>query len=368
MSFAVSGLRSRGYSARLRRPFVTSRRRVEALTGVLVELELADGTIGHGSAAQTFAVTGESTESIRAVLHGPVTEALTTSGAERGLREHADAVAASCAGNFSAKAAADVALHDAWARTLGVPLVNALGGDVGNALHTDMTISLDTPEAMARAAIDAAGNGFHTLKVKLGSDQHSDLDRLKAVRDAVPAARFRLDANQGWSVKSAIRIIRAIEDAGIPLQLVEQPVPKDDVDGLAAVTAAVDVPIMADESLSSPRDAFEIARRHGADLLNIKLAKCGGVGQALAIADIAQAAGIKCMVGAMLEPRTSIAAAAHVAAAHPAVTLVDLDSAEWVDEPELAGGYSLHGDEMRLCAEPGLGCGPEDPESPERKE
>src|SRR5699024_7835335 len=125
-------------------------------------------------------------------------------------------------------------------------------------LHTDMTISLDTPDAMARAAVDASRSGFRTLKIKLGRDWRADLERLEVVRDAVPAAQFRLDANQGWDVKSAIRIIRAIEDAGVPLQLVEQPVVKDDLDGLAAVTAAVDVPIMADESLSSPRDAFEI--------------------------------------------------------------------------------------------------------------
>lgn len=358
MSFAVTEVRSRKYSARLRRPFVTSRRRVDVLTGVIVELELVDGTVGRGSAAQTFAVTGESAESIASALHSPISEALTAQGTERCLREHADAIAASCVGNSSAKAAADMALHDAWAQSIGLPLANALGGDVNRRLRTDMTISLDTPDAMARAAVAASNDGFGILKIKLGSDWRADLERLTAVRDAVPDTRFRLDANQGWTVKSAIRIIRAIEDAGISLELVEQPVVKDDIDGLAAVTAAVDVPIMADESLSSPRDALGIAATHGADVLNIKLAKCGGIGQAIAIADIARAAGLECMVGAMMEPRISITAAAHVAAAHPAITLFDLDSAEWVDEPELAGGYSLNGDEMLLHAEPGIGCGP----------
>src|SRR5699024_665924 len=198
--------------------------------------------------------------------------------------------------------------HDAWARRLGLPLADTLGGNARSVLHTDMTISLDSQEAMAHAADEAARDGFTTLKVKLGSDWRADLDRLRAVRDVVPNAWFRLDANQGWEPKSAIHIIRAIEDAGIPLELVEQPVDKNDLDGLAAVTAAVDVPIMADESLGSPRDALEIARRGAADLFNIKLAKCGDIRPALAIADIAAAAGRRCMIGAMMEPRISITA------------------------------------------------------------
>src|SRR5699024_6276764 len=246
MPFTVVRLRTRHYSAPLSRPFVTARRRVEHLTGVLVELELDDGTVGHGSAAETLAVTGESQQSIVAALHGPIEEALTSATDARGTREHAAAIAASCAGNFGAKAAAEVALHDAWARRLGLPLADTLGGNARSVLHTDMTISLDSQEAMAHAADEAARDGFTTLKVKLGSDWRADLDRLRAVRDVVPNAWFRLDANQGWEPKSAIHIIRAIEDAGIPLELVEQPVDKNDLDGLAAVTAAVDVPIMAD--------------------------------------------------------------------------------------------------------------------------
>jgi L-alanine-DL-glutamate epimerase-like enolase superfamily enzyme len=351
----VTQVRTRPYSRPLTRPFITSRRRVDTATGVLVEVELDDGTVGHGSAGHSPAVTGESAESITAALHGPIGQALVETDGDGSLRALTEAIAASCVGNWSAKAAADVALHDAWSRALGLPLAEALGGSAGTVLHTDMTVSLDTPGAMARAAEQAADAGFEVLKIKLGSDWRADLDRLRAVHDAAPAALFRLDANQGWEVKTAIRIIRGIEDAGIPLQLVEQPVVKHDLTGLAAVTAAVDVPIMADEAIASPHDAFAIARRGAADLLNIKLAKCGGIGQAMAIADIARAAGIDCMIGAMMEPRISITAAAHIAATHPAITLVDLDSAEWIDDPELTGGYQLDGAEMRLHPGPGLG-------------
>ncbi|MBB3663740.1 L-alanine-DL-glutamate epimerase-like enolase superfamily enzyme [Prauserella sediminis] len=354
---AVADLRARPYSAPLTRPFITARRRVDTMLGVLVEIELADGTVGHGSAGQSLGVTGESVDSVLAVLNGPVKQAL-TERAGTGRREVAAGIAGSCVGNFAAKAAADVALHDAWARTLGVPLAEALGGDTATVLRTDMTVSLDTPQRMADAAVEAVGDGFDVLKIKLGNDWRADLDRLRAVREAAPDVRFRLDANQGWDVKSAIRVIRAIEDAGIPLELVEQPVASRDLAGMAAVTAAVDVPVMADESVSSPHSALEIVQRRAADLLNIKLAKCGGIDEALAIADIARAAGIECMVGAMMEPRISIAAAAHLAAAHPAVTLVDLDSAEWIDDPDLSGGYTLRGSEMHLHPGPGIGFAP----------
>ena len=365
-ALTVTNVYSRNYAGRLRRPFVTSRRRVEEVTGLLVTVELDDGTVGNGSAAETLQVTGESVESMRAVIHGPVTEALTNGPVLGGLRGHADAIAAACVANTSAKAAVDIALHDAWARKLGVPLVEALGGDTGTVLRTDMTVSLAAPETMAQEAVNAFEDGFTALKIKLGDDWLADLERLKVVRDAVPEAEFRLDANQGWDAKSAVRIIRAIQDAHIPLQLVEQPVPKDDLHGLAAVTAAVDVPIMADEAVNSPRDAFEIARAGAADILNIKLAKCGGIGRAIAIADVARAAGLPCMIGAMMEPRISIAAAAHVAAAHPAITLVDLDSAEWIDDRALVGGYTLQGDRLHLLQTPGLGFEPETTEGAKR--
>ena len=350
----VAGVRARPYRGPLRRPFVTSRRRVEAITGVIVELELADGTVGLGSAAETFAVTGESTASIVAAVEGPIGEALV--GPARSVRGHAAAVADSCVANSSARAAVDMALHDAWARVLGVPLVEALGGDAATGLATDMTVSLGEAGDMAQEAAAAVGQGYDVLKIKLGRNWRADLDRLTAVTRAAPSARLRLDANQGWDVKSAIRVIRAIEDAGLPVQLVEQPVDRRDLTGLAAVTRAVDTPIMADEAAATPADALELVSARAVDQINIKLAKCGGIGQALAIADIAAAGGVECMVGAMMEPRISITVAGHVAAAHPNITLVDLDAAEWVDDPDLdTGGYTMRRSVMQLHPDPGIG-------------
>ncbi|GAB3059858.1 dipeptide epimerase [Sediminivirga luteola] len=349
----IEALSTRIGAIPLKRPFITSRRRTESVTVVTVELRLAGGATGIGTAAETFAVTGESAASMAAALDGPIAAALT--GAERSLTGHAEAIAASCASNTSAKAAAEIALHDAWARGLGVPLATALGGDPAAELRTDMTVSLQDPATMAADAVAAAEDGYRTLKIKLGGDWSADMDRLRAVNEAVPEASLRLDANQGWTVKDAIRAIRRIEDEGFPVELVEQPVHREDLHGLRQVTAAVMTPVMADEALTSPADALRLAGMRAADLFNIKLAKCGGIRQALAIADIAHAAGIPCMVGAMMEPRVSITAAAHLAAAHLAITLIDLDPAEWMAENGPAGGYTMHGSRMVLPSAPGLG-------------
>ncbi|WP_288780279.1 dipeptide epimerase [uncultured Kocuria sp.] len=341
------------YRGPLVRPFVTSRRRADAIDGVLVELDLDGGVRGIGSAAQTWAVTGESVASIEAAVNGPMAESLV--GRTLSLHEASDVVMNSCSGNSSAKAAVDVALHDAWSAALGRPLTVALGGRSEGSVETDMTVSLGEPDVMAQDGIKAWDEGFRILKIKLGQNWHRDMERLEILREAVPQARFRLDANQGWTAQEAIRAISSLEDSGFPVDLVEQPTPKHDLEALAAVTAAVYTPIMADESIATPHDAVEIVRRGAADMLNIKLAKCGGIRAAIALADIAEAAGLGCMIGAMMEPRPSIAAAVHLAIARPSIGLVDLDSAEWIDDPRISGGYVRDGAHLTVTKETGLG-------------
>lgn len=350
---AIADVRCFPTASRLLRPFVTSRRRTEAVDAVLVEVELTDGTVGQGTAAETIAVTGASAETIIAAVTGPLASALR--GAAGGARDLSAAVQAALPGATSAKAATEVALHDAWSRALGLPLATALGGSTAGGLAGDMTISLEDASTMATRAAEAAAAGWRILKIKLGDDPAADRERLRAVAAAAPQARLRLDANQGWTSDSAVRIIRDLEDEGLPVDLVEQPVPKTDRAGLAWVAHNVATPIMADEALSSTDDALEMAADRAVGLFNIKLAKYGGLRPALAIADIAQAAGIECMVGSMMEPKVSITAALHLAVAHPAVTMLDLDAPEWYADPAPAGGYTTEDGVLRLTGGPGLG-------------
>lgn len=357
----VVAVRAHRHRSPLLRPFVTAARRTDSVAFVVAEVELDGGVVGQGSAAETVAVTGESAATIHEALTGPLGAALT--GARGTLPELATRIAGALPGATSAKAALDVALHDAAARAAEVPLVELLGGSTGGELLNDMTVSLEEPEVMARRAREAVDSGEQILKIKLGRDPEEDRRRLDAVLEAAPGVRLRLDANQGWSPEEAIRILTGLEADALPIDLIEQPVPAADVDGLARVRAAVGLPIMADEAVWTAADARRLVDAGAADLLNIKLAKTGGVREALAIADVAQEAGLTCMIGAMMEPRISITAAAHLAVAHPAITLIDLDPPAWFASPLPGGGYVQDGARLRLLGGPGLGLDLLDPSS-----
>ena len=349
----VVAVRAHRHRAPLLRPFVTAARRTEAVEYVVAEVELADGTVGQGSAAETVAVTGESAGTIAAALTGPLRRAV--DGTDGTVLELSARIAGALDGATSAQAALEVAVHDAWARRLDAPLVELLGGRVGDGLMNDMTISLEDPEVMAAHARDAVAGGEQILKIKLGRDIDEDRRRLAAVVEAAPDARLRLDANQGWEPEQAIDIITGFIADGLPLDLVEQPVAAANIEGLARVSAAVEVPIMADESVWDTADARRLVEADAVDLLNIKLAKTGGLRGALAIADVALEAGVECMVGAMMEPRISITAAAHLAIAHPAITMIDLDPPAWFASDVPAGGYGQDSGWLSLTGGPGLG-------------
>lgn len=349
----VVAVRRHRHRAPLRHPFVTAARRTEAVEYVVAEVELAGGAVGQGSAAETVAVTGEDAASILAALDGPLGAALR--GARGTIGELSARIAGAMPAATSAKAALEVALHDAWARAAGRPLVELLGGSAEETMRNDMTVSLEEPATMAQRAREAVAAGHEILKIKLGHDIAEDRERLAAVVEAAPSARLRLDANQGWLPDQAVQIITGFEKDGLPVELVEQPVAAGDVEGLARVTAAVSVPIMADEAVWSAADAHRLLEARACDLLNIKLAKTGGLRGAIEVAEAARRAGIDCMLGAMMEPRISITAAAHLALAHPAITMIDLDPPAWFASALPRGGIVQEHGVLRLAGGPGLG-------------
>ena len=349
----VAAVRRHLHRAPLRHPFVTAARRTKAVEYVVAEVELAGGTVGQGSAAETVAVTGEDAASILAALDGPLGAALR--GARGTIGELSARIAGAMPGATSAKAALEVALHDAWARAAGRPLVELLGGSAEETMRNDITVSLEEPATMAERAREAVAAGHEILKIKLGHDIAEDRERLAAVVEAAPSARLRLDANQGWLPDQAVEIITGFEKDGLPVELVEQPVAAGDVEGLARVTAAVSLPIMADEAVWSAADAHRLLEARACDLLNIKLAKTGGLRGAIEVAEAARRAGIDCMLGAMMEPRISITAAAHLALAHPAITMIDLDPPAWFASALPRGGIVQERGVLRLSGGPGLG-------------
>lgn len=334
----------------LKKPFKTALRTATEIESIEVTIHLDNGITGKGAAAPTWVITGDSTESIQAALLGPIKQALIEKDMYH-FRPLLEAIQACCVGNSSAKAAADIALHDAYSKLLQVPLYHLLGDS--NTLKTCMTVGVDTPEKMASDAKQCVADGFNSLKVKVGAQPELDIARISAIRKAVPSeVTLRLDANQGWTPKQAVQLISQIEkNTGI--EFIEQPVAADDLDGLKFVTDHVNVPIMADESLFSPKDALRLVSGHYVDLLNIKLMKCGGIANAWKIASMAETAGVRCMIGSMMEPVHSVGAAAHFAAAHPNVTYFDLDAPLWLSEKSDVIAYE--GEQLTLSSKPGIG-------------
>ncbi|WP_323792439.1 dipeptide epimerase [Nocardioides sp.] len=346
----------------LHTPFVTALRRTTTIETVLVRLTDTDGCIGWGEAPQVWQVTGDSLAGSRACLDGPMADVLVAAPADPS--ETAPLIQRAVVGNRSAKMAADVALHDLAARRAGVPLAVHLaqqagrpdGAGTATSVRTDVTLAAGDASGLAEAARARVSDGFTTLKLKVGTDAATDVARVRAVRDAVgPGIGLRLDANQGWDAFTAIEVIHALEDAGVGVEVVEQPVPAHDVLGLAHVTAHVDTPIMADESLFTLEDLVEIIRCDAADLVNVKLAKCGGLTPALELLGVAQRHGFGTFVGSMMESHVGIGAAASLVAAVGVTSLPDLDAAWWATSSPYDGGVAYERDEIVLPTTPGLG-------------
>ncbi len=343
----------------LRTPFVTALRRVESVRDLLVRVTADDGTEGYGEAPPTAVITGDTKESIEAAVRGYLAPAVI--GMDLFDRRSVDHVMArmeaSIAKNTSAKAALDIALYDLYARGLGMPLYQVLGGPAVPAVpETDITISVGDTEKMVEDALQAVGRGFHILKVKVGKGGSKDIERMKEIRRAVgEEITLRVDANQGWTAAEAVVTIRAFEDALLHVALVEQPVSCHDFKGLKQVTASVETPILADESVFSCEDAARLLEEHAADMINIKLMKTGGIHQALRICDLADQYETTCMVGCMLESKVSVSAGAHLAAARSCVTMTDLDGPSLCAEDPYEGGPVFNGPDILLTNESGIG-------------
>lgn len=339
-------------------PFRTALREVDRIDDVVLQLETDTGAVGHGSAAATAMITGDTHASIEAALRGHLLPAV-LGGDVSELPALLDRLNRAMAGNPSAKAAVDIALHDLAAQAAALPLHRFLGSGVEDAvtLDTDLTISanpLPTMLADARAALDA---GYRALKIKVGKHRDDDLAVVLALHAAVAGrAALRLDANQGWTVPHAIAVMRALEASGVEIELLEQPVPADDLDGMAQIRAAIRTPLLADECVFGARDAERALAAGAADLINIKLMKSGGLAGASRVAAVARAGGVPCMVGCMLESSIGAAAAAHVAVANAdAVRFIDLDSPGLARFDPVDGNVAFDGPRLRVGDTPGLG-------------
>ena len=341
-------------STPLRVPFKTALRTVNSVEDVIVELHTDTGAVGYGEAPPTGVITGDTTGAILGAIQDHIAPALLG----RDLDEFEDLTAAvqkALVHNTSAKAAVDMALWDLLGQKYSAPVYRMLGGARKN-IVTDITISVNPPEEMARDACTAVQRGYDCLKVKVGKEPEKDIARLSAIRGAVPKETcIRIDANQGWTPKEAVRILNGMQEKGLDLEFVEQPVKAHDFEGLKYVTERSYVPVLADESVFSPQDALTIMQMGAADLVNIKLMKCGGITNALRIASAAEVYGVECMIGCMLEAKISVNAAVELACAKKIITRIDLDGPVLCSEDHILGGAVFNEKNITVSDAPGMG-------------
>lgn len=339
----------------LKTPFKTAMRTVKEIEDVVVIIETDTGHTGYGSAPATAVITGDTHGSIIEAISKVISPVLI--GREiADLNNLTNSIQNSIVRNFSAKAAIEIAVYDLYGQLYGAPLYKLLGGG-DNVISTDITISVDYIDKMVEDTQAAIDLGFETLKIKVGKDPALDIERIKAIYAAVnERALIRLDANQGWTPKQTVSVLRALENSGVQLELLEQPVRGDDIEGMKYVTERIQTPVMADESSFGPKEAIELIRTRAADIINIKLMKTGGISNAIKIADIAGIYDVNCMIGCMLESSIGVAAAAHIAVAKSSViTMVDLDTPSLGQYDPVHSGVQFNNSEITITDLPGLG-------------
>ncbi|MBN9264581.1 MAG: hypothetical protein J0I75_08430 [Hyphomicrobium sp.] len=280
---------------------------------VLIRIHTDAGLIGLGEASPIASTDADTPGSIVEVISKRIAPRLAGCDPRR-MQECLALIYTAIPGNQCAKAGVDIALHDLVGKALGVPVYQLLGGRCRDAINViEADIWIDTPEAMATMAKEAASRGVSAFEIKIGKDPAVDLQRVAAIRKAVgPGARLRIDCNEGYAAGTELRVLRAME--ALDLVYIEQPVPRWDIDGMRRLADALDTPICADQGAYTPQDVMRLLSCGAADLICIKIPK-SGLFHASTINAICETAGVRCTLGSMLPLGLGAAAIHHFAIA-----------------------------------------------------
>jgi len=346
----------------LRIPYRTlDGRNIEHTGAILVRIETKQGLVAWGATAVDPAFTDTS-------LSDVVTACRACAVRARDLNplnvEYARSELSKVAGDLpGALCAFDIAFHDLLGLAAQLPLYRLLGG-YRTRIQTSITVPRASIPETVELARDYARQGFRILKIKGSLQADEDVRRMRAVHDALPDLTLRLDAEGGYTVQESLDVAQALQDAGamhassatLPLEMLEQPTPVDDLHALREVTSRSAIPILADESVRGPESALEIASLRAAHGLSIKLVTCGGIQCGRQIDAIARAARLATMVGCVHEPALLIAAGLGLALSSPNVRYGDLDgSYDLVNDPTIPG-FRLEEGWLIARDVPGLGC------------
>jgi L-alanine-DL-glutamate epimerase-like enolase superfamily enzyme len=324
-------------------PFVIARGGYSHHRNVIVRLTDDDGLEGFGEAAPNRYY-GESVSTVTAALgqFKPVLERADPFSLES-IEADLNRV---LRGNASAKSAVSSALHDLVGKRLGLPVYRLWGLDAARVPQSSFTIAIAENDVLAQRVAEA--RDYPILKIKLGTDRDEEIVRI--VRNAAPAKRLRVDANAAWTAKHAVRMSDFLADQGV--EMVEQPVPANDIEGLRFVRKSSKLPIFADESCLVATDVAKLAG--AVDGINIKLAKCGSLREAMRMVHAARALDMQVMAGCMIESSLGISAIAQIS---PLLDYADFDGAALLSNDPYRGA-TIAGGTVRLSDQPGLGATP----------
>ena len=299
-----------GLEIDLKVPFIISYDRYDVMPTILTRIETESGIVGWGEAVPDQHVTGETWDSTIEIIHHELASLVIGESPfninliHKKMNEKIKDVP-------GAKAAIDLALYDLMGKISKQPVYRLIGGKSHKKLDIPQVISILSPKEMAKEAKEYVDQGFKHIKIKVGTDPDTDIKRIRMVREVLPNdVRLRVDANQGWTVNEAIYVIRQTQDCQVDWY--EQPTKAGDHEALAEVRKATNVNIMADESVHQMLDLIDIMRVRGADYINIKLMKTGGIYPALQLANLAESYRVPCQVGSMVETAIGTMAGAHL--------------------------------------------------------
>ena len=347
----ITGLGATAVRMKLREPYAIAYEQVDETTNVFLRLETERFT-GIGCAAPDFAVTGETPESVLSFFTDVVEPLLLGEEPFRRAR-YLEELRSESRRSPAALAAVDIALLDLLGKACERPVWQLLGG-YRDRIQTSVTIGILPESETIEAARLLVSQGFRCLKLKGGASVDSDIARVMRVREELGAGiELRFDANQGYSLEESVRFVD--ETLSARLELLEQPTAAAEPDLLGRVKSRIAIPLMADESLTTLREAFRLADRQLVDLVNVKIMKVGGIAEAVQIDSVARAGRIETMVGCMDESEVGIAAGLAFALARPNVAYADLDGhLDLIGDPA-RGSIELREGVLYPSDAPGLG-------------
>lgn len=338
---------------KLRRPFQMMGQgapvEIGEVTAVFVRLETRQGQSAWGCTVAHPQLTGETAE---AVVHAcREAAALSVDLHPMNVEYSLDQITTRVQASPGVLCAFDLAFHDLLGLSAGMPVYRLLGG-FRSRIQTSVSLPIAPVDETVDKAEERASQGFRILKIKGGQDPAEDVRRVQAVHHALPNHTLRLDADGCYSIEDALAVARALEGL---VEMLEQPTPPADLDGLRQVNENSPVPVLADQSIKDPASALELANRRAAHGMSIKLATCGGLRCARLIDAISRAARMVTMVSCFFEPALLTAAGLSLALSSPNVQYGDLDgSLDVLDDPTRAG-FRLEEGWLVASEVPGLG-------------